>query len=126
MEKSNRDNKQSAALSEKEPKALAGCQFAIFETGGKQYQAVEGKTLAVEKIEGEAGANIEFDRVLLRKLSDDKIEIGQPHLMRNIKASIVKQMKGPKKIVFRFKRRKKVRVKRGHRQPITVIRIEAI
>lgn len=101
-------------------------KYAIFQTGGKQYQAVEGKTLAVEKIDGEAGAPIEFKEVLFRKTGEGKFEIGQPYLEVTIKASIVKQAKGPKLIAFRFKRRKKVQVKKGHRQPQTVIRIESI
>lgn len=101
-------------------------KYAIFQTGGKQYQAVEGKTIAIEKIDGEAGASLEFKEVLFRKSGEDKFEIGQPYLTSPIKASIVKQTKDPKLIVFRFKRRKKVRVKRGHRQPKTVIRIESI
>jgi len=101
-------------------------KYAIFQTGGKQYQAIEGKTIAVEKIEGEPGQTVEFDKVLLRKLGEDQVQIGQPYLEGSIKASIVKQMKDPKVIVFKFKRRKKVRVKKGHRQPKTVIRIEAV
>lgn len=99
-------------------------RYAIFQTGGKQYQAIEGKTIAVEKLPGESGTPVEFSDVLFRKLADDKFEIGQPTLTGAIKASIVKQTKGPKVIVFRFKRRKKSRVKKGHRQPLTVIRIE--
>ena len=101
-------------------------KYAIFQTGGKQYQGVEGKTIAVEKLEGEPGDIIEFDKVLLRKMGEDKVEIGQPNLEGTVKASIVKQTKGPKLTIFRFKRRKKVRIKRGHRQPLTVIRIESI
>ena len=101
-------------------------KYAIFQTGGKQYQGVEGKTIAVEKLEGEPGDTVEFDKVLLRKMGEDKVEIGQPHLEGTVKASIVKQTKGPKLTIFRFKRRKKVRIKRGHRQPLTVIRIESI
>jgi len=100
-------------------------KYAIIQTGGKQYQAVEGSTIAIEKIEGEPGAAIEFKDVLLRKTAEG-IEIGKPHLETPVKASIVKQMRGPKVIVFKFKRRKKVRVKKGHRQPATVVRIEAI
>jgi large subunit ribosomal protein L21 len=99
--------------------------YAIIKTGGKQYQAVPGKTLAVEKIEGEAGAAIEFTEVLLRK-ADDKVEIGRPFLKGSVKASIIKQGLGEKVTAFRFKRRKKVRVKRGHRQPHTVVRIVSI
>lgn len=101
-------------------------RYAIFITGGKQYQAVEGKTLAIEKIEGEAGAPLEFTEVLFRKEGEGKFEVGTPHLKKSIKASIIKQMKEPKVTIYKFKRRKKVRVKKGHRQPKTVIRIEAI
>jgi ribosomal protein L21 len=101
-------------------------KYAIFKTGGKQYQAVEGKTVAIEKIVGEIGASVEFNEVLLRKTGEDKVEIGTPFLNGPIKASIVRQAKSPKVIVFRFKRRKKSRVKRGHRQQFTVVRIETI
>jgi large subunit ribosomal protein L21 len=100
-------------------------QYAIFQTGGKQYQAIPGKTVAIEKIEGEPGSKLEFNEVLLRK-NGEKIDIGQPYLEKPIKASIVKQMQGPKIVVFRFKRRKKSRVKRGHRQPVTVVRIDSV
>lgn len=111
---------------DKAGETLSFDRYAIIETGGKQYQAIEGKTIAVEKIEGEAGDSITFDKVLFRKESDGKFDIGQPFLKDAVKASIVKQDKGPKLIAFRFKRRKKVRVKKGHRQLLTVIRIESI
>lgn len=101
-------------------------RYAIFQTGGKQYQAIEGKTIAIEKIEGEAGTPLEFKEVLFRKLGAGKIEVGQPHVDATIRASIVKQMKGPKIVIFKFKRRKKSRVKKGHRQQMTIIRIETI
>ena len=102
-------------------------QYAIFQAGGKQYQAIPGKTLALEKIEGEAGAKIEFSEVLFRKKGEGKFEIGQPFVKGAVlKASIVKQDKAPKIIVFRFKRRKGIRVKRGHRQPFTVVRFDSI
>ncbi|MGE0206698.1 MAG: 50S ribosomal protein L21 [Candidatus Babeliales bacterium] len=99
--------------------------YAIIQTGGKQYQAIPGKTVGIEKLEGEAGQKVEFTEVLMRK-SGDTIEIGQPFLNKAVKASIVKQTQGPKVIAFKFKRRKKSRVKKGHRQPITVVRIEEI
>ena len=101
-------------------------KYAIFGNGGKQYQAIEGKTVSLEKIEGEAGDKVEFTDVLFRKLADDKMEIGQPILEGPIKATIVKHMRDPKVIVFRFKRRKKSRVKKGHRQHKTVVRIDKI
>lgn len=100
--------------------------YAIFQTGSKQYQAIEGQTIAIEKIEGEEGDSLEFNEVLFKKTKDGQFEIGKPFLSESVKASIVKQTMGPKLIAFRFKRRHKVRVKKGHRQPMTVIRIEKI
>lgn len=101
-------------------------QYAIFQTGGKQYQAIQGKTIAIEKLEGQAGDTVEFKEVLFRKTGENAFEVGQPVLGTAIKATIVKHDKAPKVIVFKFKRRKKVRVKRGHRQPFTVVRIESL
>lgn len=101
-------------------------KYAIFQTGGKQYQAVEGKTVAVEKLQGEPGDQVQFEEVLFRKAGEGDFKIGAPFLGTPVKATIVKHMLEPKKIIFKFKRRKKVRVKKGHRQPATVIRIEAI
>lgn len=100
-------------------------KYAIFQAGGKQYQGIEGKTIEIEKIDGEAGDSVEFKEVLLRK-DNEKVEIGQPFVDGSVKASIVKHVQGPKLIVFKFKRRKKSRVKKGHRQPHTVVRIEAV
>ena len=102
-------------------------QYAIFQTGGKQYQAIPGKTLAVEKLDGNTGDLIEFSEVLFKKTGDGEFEFGQP-FVKNAKltASIVKQTQGEKIIIFRHKRRNKQRTKKGHRQPITVIRIESI
>ena len=99
--------------------------YAIFETGAKQYQALEGKTLGIEKLDAKEGDSVTFKEVLLRK-NGDKIEIGQPYLKTAVKAVVLKHIKGPKVIAFKFKRRKKYARKQGHRQPITVVRIESI
>jgi len=102
-------------------------EYAIFQTGGKQYQAIPGKTVAVEKLDGNTGDIIEFAEVLFRKTGEDAFEFGSPHLDGvKMTASIVKQMKGPKIVVYKRKRRKKYRVKKGHRQLMTVLRIESI
>ena len=101
-------------------------RYAIFANGGKQYQAIEGQTVAIEKIDGQAGDKIELDSVLFRKLAEGQFEIGQPFLDGKITATIVKQTKDPKVIVFKFRRRTKFRVKNGHRQPKTIIRIDSI
>ncbi len=101
-------------------------RYAIFQTGGKQYQALEGKTIGIEKLDVAEGASVTFDTVLLRKTGDNNIEVGKPFLKTAIKATVVKHLRGPKIIVFKFKRRKKQMRKQGHRQPITVVRIESI
>ena len=104
--------------------APASEKYAIFQTGGKQYFAIPGKTIAVEKLEGNVGDTLEFSEVLFRKKGENQYEFGKPYIDGvKLKASIVKQMKGPKIIVFRHKRRKKSRVKKGHRQPYTVLEI---
>ena len=101
-------------------------RYAIFQIGTNQYQGIEGKTVSIQKVEGEAGDKVEFKEVLLRK-TEEVVEIGRPFVKGSVLvASIVKQMKGPKLIVYHFRRRKKSRVKNGHRQQLTIIRIEAI
>ena len=104
---------------------VPACDYAIIETGGKQYQAILGKTIAIEKLDGSIGDKVEFKEVLFRK-TGEKVTIGQPRLEGSVKAVILRQDKEPKVITFKFKRRKKSRVKKGHRQPFTVVRIEAI
>ena len=101
-------------------------RYAIFATGGKQYQAIEGLTIQIEKLEGQEGTPVEFTDVLFRKIGDNNYEVGQPTLKGAITAVILKQIKGPKVTIFRFKRRNKYRVKKGHRQLHTVIRIQTI
>jgi len=101
-------------------------RYAIFQTGGKQYQALEGKTVAIEKLTAQEGEKISFSEVLLRKTADDKVEIGTPFLKNAITAQVVKHDKGPKVIAFKFKRRKKYMRKQGHRQHMTIVRILTI
>jgi len=100
-------------------------RYAIFETGGKQYQAIKGHTVAVEKLDAQEGDTVTFDRVLLRR-HNDEVEVGQPHLEKPVKASVIKHNKGEKLVVFKMKRRKKYRRKHGHRQEQTVVRIEEV
>lgn len=101
-------------------------KYAIFQTGGKQYQAIEGKTLEIEKLDAEPGQTVTFEEVLLRRTSDSDILVGQPFTKTSITASVLKHGKAPKVTSFRFKRRKKVQVKKGHRQHFTVVRITKI
>lgn len=117
---------QEQPVSEKAHEQSLLEKYAIIQTGGKQYFAIEGKTIGIEKLEGEVGDTVEFNEVLLRKTGAENIQIGQPFLSTPVKGSVVKHLRGPKVVIFKFKRRKKSRVKKGHRQPITVVRIEQI
>lgn len=101
-------------------------RYSIFQTGGKQYQAIEGATVAVEKLNANVGDVISFDDVLLRKVKEGSVQVGRPFLDTPVKAEVLKHGKGAKVRVFKFKRRKMSRVKRGHRQPFTVVRIQTI
>ncbi|HTJ62379.1 MAG TPA: 50S ribosomal protein L21 [Alphaproteobacteria bacterium] len=96
--------------------------FAVIKTGGKQYRVAPGDVIKVEKLEGEAGAAIAFDHVLM---VDGKI--GTPLVAgASVAAEVIAQDRGPKIIVFKKKRRQNYRRKNGHRQDITVLRIKDI
>lgn len=99
--------------------------YAVIKTGGKQYRVSEGDRLRVEKLPGEPGAKVTFDEVLM--LGGDKVAIGTPIVKgAKVSAEIVLQDRDKKVIVFKFKRRKNYRRKRGHRQPFTELKITGI
>ena len=100
--------------------------YAIFETGGKQYKAEKGDILQVEKLEGEAGDQVEFSRVLLIK-DDKELKVGNPFLEgAKVIGRIRRQGRGRKIIVFKYRRRKNYRRKQGHRQYYTWVEVEDI
>jgi large subunit ribosomal protein L21 len=100
--------------------------FAIVKTGGKQYRVAPGDQIVVERLEGEVGAEISIDQVLAIS-NQDSGAIGRPTLADTyVRARIVRQPRGTKVIVFKKKRRKNYRRKHGHRQELTVLRIEEI
>jgi large subunit ribosomal protein L21 len=97
--------------------------FSIIETGGKQYRVSAGQSLKVEKLEVEAGSVLVFDKVLLKK-EGETIKIGQPYLEgEKVEANVVGQVRGDKKIVFRFHSKTRYRKKKGHRQNYTEVRM---
>ena len=100
--------------------------YAIIRTGGKQYQVAAGDTLRVEKLKGDVGDTVELSDVLLVADGED-IKIGQPVVEgASVVAKISEQGKAKKVLVFKMKRRKGYRVKRGHRQQYTALTIEEI
>jgi len=100
--------------------------FAIIETGGKQYKVSPGQKIKIEKIEGDKGAVLNFDKVLL--IADDKdIKIGSPYVDdAKVEAKILKQGREKKKIVFKYHSKNRYRKKKGHRQPFTEVQITDI
>ena len=100
--------------------------YAVITSGGKQYKVRQGDILRIEKIPGEVGSPVSFDKVLM--VSDgETASIGQPVLDNvAVKGYIVDQGKAKKIIVFKYKKRKRFRRKRGHRQQYTAIKIDSI
>ncbi|MDF1794050.1 MAG: 50S ribosomal protein L21 [Thalassobaculaceae bacterium] len=100
--------------------------FAVVKTGGKQYKVASGDVIKVEKLDAEAGATVELDQVLM--VGDDaKVTVGAPLVAgASVAAEVLDQRKGPKIIIFKKKRRKNHRRTRGHRQPLTVLRVTDI
>jgi len=100
--------------------------YAIVETGGKQYKVGPDSTFVVEKIEGKKDDEVILTNVLMvDKLGDKKI--GSPYIDNaRVRTKIVEQGKGRKIVVFKYKPKKKYRVKTGHRQPYTRLKVTEI
>lgn len=100
--------------------------YAVIETGGKQYRVTAGDTIDVERLSGEAGSQVELDRVLM-VAGDEGVTIGAPVVAgAAVVATVTEHLRGPKIVVFKFKPKKRYRRKTGHRQELTRIKIDAI
>ena len=102
--------------------------YAVISTGGKQYRVEPGKTVVVEKLDGDKGTEVVFDQVLLVSSGDGgSVSIGKPIVAgAKVTGSIVEQGRGEKLVVFKFRRRKNYVRKNGHRQDYTAVKIAAI
>ena len=97
--------------------------YAIIRSGGKQFRAEPGKTIRVPTIDAEPGTAITFEEVLIAG-GDGETQVGAPLLAgATVTGEVVEHTKGPKLIVFKWKRRKNYRRKTGHRQKFTEVRI---
>lgn len=100
--------------------------YAVIETGGKQYRVELGSELAIERLEATPGSSISFDRVLL-VADGDNAQVGTPTVAEAlVTADVVRQDRGEKVIVFKYRPKARHRAKKGHRQEQTVIRVADI
>ncbi len=100
--------------------------YAVIVTGGKQYKVSEGDTLFIEKLEVEEGSTVTFDQVLMAA-DGENVKVGAPMVEgATVEAKVVKNGKAKKIYVFKMKRKKNERTKKGHRQPYTKIEITKI
>ncbi|MEW6286401.1 MAG: 50S ribosomal protein L21 [Chloroflexota bacterium] len=101
-------------------------KFAIIESGGKQYRAVEGRTIEVDRLPVEAGEQLNLDRVLL-VADGDEVLVGTPTVDGvAVKATVVDHVKGPKLLSFKYRPKKRIRVRGGHRQEYTRLMVDFI
>ena len=100
--------------------------FAVIQTGGKQYKVAKDDIIIVERLDGDAGAKVKFDDVLMSG-TDGDVKVGAPLLKgASVTGEVLEQRKGNKVLVFKKKRRQNYRRKKGHRQVETVIKITGI
>lgn len=99
--------------------------FAIVTIAGQQFKVEEGQEIFVHQLEAKEGDELSFDQVLLTD-NDGKVSVGTPVLDVKVNATVLGHQKGDKVIVFKKKRRKGYRVKNGHRQRFTKIKIDSI
>ncbi|MEM1410076.1 MAG: 50S ribosomal protein L21 [Pseudomonadota bacterium] len=99
--------------------------YAVIQTGGKQFRVAVGDVINVEKLDGNAGDKVMLDRVLM--LGGDNVKVGAPLIEgATVQAEIVEQTRAPKIIVFKKRRRQNYRRKKGHRQQLTTLKINEI
>ncbi len=100
--------------------------YAVIETGGKQYRVEEGDVVFIEKLDVKADDMIDFDKVMVVG-KDDGIVVGEPTVAgAKVSAKVLKNGKGKKIVVFKYKSKKDSKTKKGHRQPYTQVQIQSI
>ena len=98
--------------------------YAIIATGGKQYKEEAGQTIKVEKIKANVGDVVDLEALMI--VDGDKIVVGEAAKSAAVKAEVVAQEKDKKIVIFKYKSKKNVRKRQGHRQPYTALKIKEI
>ncbi len=101
-----------------------GVKIAVIKTGGKQYKVAEGKSLKIEKIDGQAGAVLKFPTLMVAE--EENVKFGQPNLGELVEGKILEQGRGKKIHVIKFKNKTRYKRNVGHRQPYTKVEIVKI
>ncbi len=100
--------------------------YAIVETGGKQYRVSEGDEFFVEKLAAEAGDKVKLDKILAVG-NGEQLRLGSPYVEgSSVECEVLKQGRGKKITVFKYKAKKNYRKKKGHRQPYTKLKVTAL
>ena len=100
--------------------------YAVIRTGGKQYRVAPGDLVRIERLAGDVGAAVEFSEVLLTG-GDGAVRVGTPLVEgARVRGEIVAQTRDRKILVYKKKRRKNYRRRRGHRQSVTTVRVTEI
>jgi len=100
--------------------------YAIVEIAGQQFKVEQGQEIFVHQLKAEEGDTVDFDKVLLTD-NDGSVSVGKPTVSgASVSATVLQHVKGDKVIVFKKKRRKGYRVKNGHRQSFTKIKIDSV
>ena len=100
--------------------------YAIIETGGKQYPVSAGESLRIEKLAGDVGSSVEFEKVVAVSTDDGRLLAGEAAGSAKVTATITGHDRGKKVIVYKFKKRKHYRRRRGHRQDYTEVKVTDI
>lgn len=109
-----------------DPKHEHSMAYAIVKIGGLQYRVQEGDRLQVERVVREPGAEVEFTQVLLAS-TNGSVRVGQPYVAdAKVVTQVVRQLKGPKLIHYKFTRREGFHRKVGHRQQLTELRVKSL
>lgn len=100
--------------------------YAVIETGGKQYKVIQDEIVAIERVGGEVGSTVTFDKVIAVGEEGGDIKVGAEAAKAQVTGEIVEFFRGVKVIAFKMKRRKGYRNTRGHRQNLCSVKITAI
>lgn len=100
--------------------------YAVIESGGKQYKITKNDIFSVEKLKGKDGAEVKIGKVLLVK-DGNSVHVGSPYLKgSHVLCELVRQMREPKVVAYKYKKRKSEKKKIGHRRDVTVLKVKEI